>query len=126
MTSNTEYAEACADGEVSVPSETELHRLEHASSRTDRAMSWLGWHLPELGGVSAPVVAAWAFSPWCGLASAVAGAGWALNAARQRRHHRAGADQRQLPDGESHDGNHGHDDSGETGGNAADEQEVSA
>lgn len=53
--------------------------------RATRVASWIGWHLPELAGVTAPAVAAVAVSPWALLASGVVGAGWRVHTVRSAR-----------------------------------------
>ncbi|HYQ66163.1 hypothetical protein [Actinophytocola sp.] len=51
-------------------------------TRTDRVISWVGWHLPELGGVLVPAGFAVAVSPWFGLLSGLVGVGWLVHAVR--------------------------------------------
>jgi|SRR5699024_3163620 len=68
----------------------ERDRMESTSSRTDRAVRWAGWHLPELSGVTLPLAGAWAFSPWCAVLSGLIGLGWVWHETRQHRAGRSG------------------------------------
>lgn len=53
--------------------------------RATRVASWIGWHLPELAGVTVPAAVAVAVSPWAWLVSGVVGAGWTVHTVRFTR-----------------------------------------
>ncbi len=62
--------------------------------RATRVASWLGWHSPELLGVTVPVLAT-GVTPWAWLVSGVVGAGWTVRAVKTARDNaevRAGRD----------------------------------
>lgn len=65
--------------------------------RATRVASWVGWHLPELAGVTVPAVAAVAVSPWAWLVSGAVGAGWTVHTVRQARAQAAIQAGRDLP-----------------------------
>ncbi|MEU3274514.1 hypothetical protein ABZ639_27030 [Saccharomonospora sp. NPDC006951] len=58
-------------------------------TRVDGAVSWIGWHVPELGAVTVPLGLAPVVSPWCALVSVVAGALWGAHDVRLARRNRA-------------------------------------
>lgn len=49
-----------------------------------RVAVWSGWHLPELLGIGAPLLAAWLISPWCALVSAAVATWCAVHERRAR------------------------------------------
>lgn len=73
--------------------------LDGEGTRTDRAVSWVGWHIGELFAVGLPLVLAATVSVWCALISVLAGTAWAVHEARHAREQRsvgAEAERRQL------------------------------
>lgn len=54
-------------------------------TRVDDAVSWVGWHLPELAGVLAPAAFALVVTPWAWLVSGLVTAGWTAYEVRQAR-----------------------------------------
>ena len=76
-----------------------MRRVEPVPGVPDRATrvaSWLGWHTPELLGVTVPVLAT-GMTPWAWLVSGVVGAGWTLRAAKTARDQAAIKAGRDLP-----------------------------
>lgn len=67
---------------------SERRVLDGDTTRTDRAVSWLGWHVMELTGITVPLLAAVAVNGWCAVVSVAVGAGWAGHKARQARRDR--------------------------------------
>lgn len=55
-----------------------------APDRATRVASWIGWHLFEITGMTAPAVFAVSGTPWWWLVSGVVGAGWTANEVRTR------------------------------------------
>jgi hypothetical protein len=53
--------------------------------RAGRLVSWIGWHIGELIGVTVPAVVALTVTPWASLVSGVVGAGWAVHETRMAR-----------------------------------------
>lgn len=51
-------------------------------TRTDRVVSWIGWHIGELTGVGLPALAAITVNGWIGIVSGVVAAGWGAHEAR--------------------------------------------
>jgi hypothetical protein len=47
-------------------------------------VDWIGWHLPELVGTGAPLVAAWLISPWYAVVSGALASWWAVHETRPR------------------------------------------
>lgn len=68
------------------------------SSRADRAVSWVGWHLVELTGVVGSAAVAVTVTPWAWIAAGVVTGGWAAHEVRVARARTAGtAADRDLP-----------------------------
>lgn len=72
-------------------------RVPGASTRADKVVSWIGWHIGELAGVIVPGVVALSVTPWAAAVSVVAGAGWAMHEVRLARQQRAIGETRALP-----------------------------
>jgi hypothetical protein len=71
-------------------------------TRLETATAWIGWHLGELAGVTAPLIAAVWLSWWFALLSLAAGALWTAQEWRDHRAHarkrvQARAQRRELP-----------------------------
>ncbi len=64
--------------------------------RATRVASWLGWHTPELLGVTVPVLAT-GMTPWAWLVSGVVGAGWTVRAVKTARENAAIKAGRDVP-----------------------------
>jgi hypothetical protein len=71
--------------------------LAGVPDRATRVVSWIGWHLFEIGGVTVPAVAAVVVSPWVWLVSGAVGAGWTVHAVRTGRAQAAIKAGRDLP-----------------------------
>jgi hypothetical protein len=74
------------------------------STRVDKVVSWIGWHIGELVGVIVPGVVALRVTPWAAVVSGVVGAGWAVHEirlVRQQAEVYAGTDVRALETGKS-------------------------
>lgn len=68
---NTQHTDRHTGGQTAL-----VHTTGGEPSRTDRAVSWVGWHLGELAGIGAPLVLAVTVSPWWAALSGVVAAGW--------------------------------------------------
>lgn len=53
--------------------------------RAVRVASWVGWHLPEITGVTVPAVAAVTLTPWAWVASGLVAVGWTAHDLRAAR-----------------------------------------
>lgn len=79
--------------------EHERARLQGQSTRTDRVVSWIGWHIGELVAVGVPLLLAATVTVWLAALSLLAGTAWAIHEthqARTQRAIRAEAEQRRL------------------------------
>jgi hypothetical protein len=59
-------------------------RVAHGE-RTDRVVSWVGWHLGELAGVGVPTVLAATVHPWWTVPAVVVALGWVAHEVRLSR-----------------------------------------
>ncbi|PRX43840.1 hypothetical protein B0I33_1133 [Prauserella shujinwangii] len=69
--------------------EQERARLEGQATRTDRVVSWIGWHVGELVAVGVPLLLAATVSVWLAVVSVLAGAAWGVHEFRHARQQRA-------------------------------------
>ncbi|GAB3003524.1 hypothetical protein LWP59_27535 [Amycolatopsis acidiphila] len=95
------HAAASAELQARQDPDTALYARVTTPTRTTRVISWLGWHVGELSGITGPVVFGAAVSSWFYLASGLAALGWAGNELRLRRQqHNASARATSAGDGE--------------------------
>ncbi|MGB3441962.1 MAG: hypothetical protein WBA97_24725 [Actinophytocola sp.] len=85
MSNNSNNSRVSASGRSFPAWWTDLSVPVPTPGRATRVASWIGWHLPELAGVTAPAVVAVAVSPWALLVSGVVGAGWRVHTVRSAR-----------------------------------------
>ncbi|MCP2255228.1 hypothetical protein LY13_004002 [Prauserella aidingensis] len=78
-----------------------------APTRTDQAVTWMGWHLAELAAVGLPLVLAVTVAWWLAGLSVLAGALWAAHeATRRKRSDKAeGRASQAVPSAEKSDAN---------------------
>ncbi|NIJ14303.1 hypothetical protein FHU38_004647 [Saccharomonospora amisosensis] len=79
--------------------EQESRVVNGQSTRTDRVVSWIGWHIGELVAVGVPLLLAATVTVWLATLSLLAGTAWAIHETRQARAQRAiraEAEQRRL------------------------------
>lgn len=92
--------------------------------RATRVMSWVGWHLFEIAGVTAPAVVAVTATPWAWAVSGVVGAGWTVHEVRRVRRNAAILAGRDLPKVTDQDADTGGDTGAGTVEASADAREV--
>ncbi|WP_216210587.1 hypothetical protein [Amycolatopsis aidingensis] len=71
-------------------------------TRTDRVVSWIGWHIGELVAVGLPLLLAVTVTVWAAALAVLAGAVWTVHEVRhalQQRALRAQSQRRQLASG---------------------------
>lgn len=56
-----------------------------APTRTDQAVTWVGWHIAELAAIGLPLLLAVTVSWWLAGLSVLAGAAWAVHEVTTRR-----------------------------------------
>lgn len=66
-------------------------------TRTDRVISWIGWHSPELTGVLTPAVLAITVTPWLWLLTAGVAAAWIVHEVLTSKAQAAVTAGRELP-----------------------------
>lgn len=97
MPDHTEHSgQSASAGEVEARQARDLQIYNHATNptRTTRAISWAGWHLAELAGVTVPL--ALGLTEWDGFyaVSGLAALAWAANEVRLHRREKACRDPR--------------------------------
>ncbi|MCR3719925.1 MULTISPECIES: hypothetical protein [Prauserella salsuginis group] len=80
---------------------------EHAPTRTDQAVAWVGWHIAELAAIGLPLLLAVTVAWWLAGISVLAGALWVGHEAtrRQRGDKTEGRPLQAVPSGDTSDVN---------------------
>lgn len=65
--------------------ELTVHDGRQTPTRTDQAVTWIGWHIAELAAIGLPLLLAVTVSWWLAGLSVLAGAAWAVHEVTTRR-----------------------------------------
>ncbi|WAL65602.1 hypothetical protein ORV05_32765 [Amycolatopsis cynarae] len=75
---------------ASTPPAAEVEAMTGGPTRTARSVSWLGYHLGEVAGVTVPSLLALTVSPWWATVSGLVALLWAVHEYRIHHHNRTG------------------------------------